>query len=85
MEKYIASLVLQYEISTEFKLSEISDSRGGEYEETVYWDAAPCSLVEVYRRFRGTFCLHHQGNRPGATSQKSSSEFKITIHNSALF
>jgi hypothetical protein len=21
---------------------------------------APCSLVEVYRRFRGTCCLHHQ-------------------------
>jgi hypothetical protein len=23
--------------------------------------AVPYSLVEVYRRFRGSFCLHHQG------------------------
>jgi hypothetical protein len=28
------------------------------------WDIAPCSLFEVVRRFRGTFCLHHQGNHP---------------------
>jgi hypothetical protein len=24
----------------------------------VVWVFAPCSLVDVYRRFRGTFCLH---------------------------
>jgi hypothetical protein len=34
---------------------------------TVFWVVAPCSLVEVYRRFRGPCCLHHQG----ATSQKT--------------
>jgi hypothetical protein len=27
----------------------------------VIWVEAPCSLIEVYRRFRGTCCLHHQG------------------------
>jgi hypothetical protein len=26
----------------------------------VYWVVAPCSLVEVYQRFRGPCCLHHQ-------------------------
>jgi hypothetical protein len=26
---------------------------------TVYRDVAPCNLVEVYRRFWGTCCLHH--------------------------
>jgi hypothetical protein len=26
---------------------------------TVFWDAASCSLAEVYRRFRGSFCRHH--------------------------
>jgi hypothetical protein len=26
----------------------------------IFWDVAPCSLVEVYRRFRGACCLHHQ-------------------------
>jgi hypothetical protein len=36
---------------------EISGSHGGEYEE-VFWVVAPCSLVEVYRRFRVACCLH---------------------------
>jgi hypothetical protein len=26
----------------------------------VFWVAAPCRLVRVYRRFRGLYCLHHQ-------------------------
>jgi hypothetical protein len=25
----------------------------------VFWVAAPCSLVEVYQRFKGACCLHH--------------------------
>jgi hypothetical protein len=29
----------------------------------VFWVVAPCSLVEVYKRFRGPCCLHHQGDR----------------------
>jgi hypothetical protein len=27
---------------------------------TVLWDDASCSLIEVYRRFRSAYCLHHQ-------------------------
>jgi hypothetical protein len=27
---------------------------------TAFWDVAPCSLVEVDRRFRGVYCLHYQ-------------------------
>jgi hypothetical protein len=23
-----------------------------------FWDIAPCSLVEIDRRFRGVYCLH---------------------------
>jgi hypothetical protein len=34
----------------------------------VFWVVAPCSLVEVYRRFRGTCCLHH--HRPDDGSSK---------------
>jgi hypothetical protein len=28
----------------------------------VFWVVAPCSLVEVRQRFRGLYCLHHQGD-----------------------
>jgi hypothetical protein len=28
-----------------------------------FWVVAPCRLVRVYRRFRGMYCLHHQGRR----------------------
>jgi hypothetical protein len=28
----------------------------------VFWVVAPCRLVEVYQRFRGTCCLHHRGD-----------------------
>jgi hypothetical protein len=27
----------------------------------VFWIVASCSLVEVYKYFRGPYCLHHQG------------------------
>jgi hypothetical protein len=29
---------------------------------TDFWVVTPCSLVEVYRRFSGACCLHHQAN-----------------------
>jgi hypothetical protein len=25
----------------------------------VFWDVVPCSQVDVDRRFRGAYCLHH--------------------------
>jgi hypothetical protein len=28
---------------------------------TLFWDVAPCSLVDIRRRFTGFYCLHHQG------------------------
>jgi len=32
---------------------------------SIFCDAAPCSLIEIQRYCRGTYCLHHQGdNRP---------------------
>jgi hypothetical protein len=27
----------------------------------VFWDVAPCSLVEIDRCFGGAYCFHHQG------------------------
>jgi len=33
------------------------------------WDVAPCSLLEIYRRFRGAYCLrHYKGDNPKARS-----------------
>jgi hypothetical protein len=29
-----------------------------------FWDLAPCSIVEVDRRFRGAYYLRYQGDEP---------------------
>jgi hypothetical protein len=29
---------------------------------TAFWDIAPCSKIEVDRRFRGAYWLHHQND-----------------------
>jgi hypothetical protein len=31
---------------------------------TVFWEVAPCSLVETDRRFSGAYCLHHHQDDP---------------------
>jgi hypothetical protein len=28
---------------------------------TVFWDVAPCSMVDTDRRFRVAYCVNHQG------------------------
>jgi hypothetical protein len=33
----------------------------------VLWDVAPCSHVEVDRRFRGAYCFHHRRDDGGST------------------
>jgi hypothetical protein len=41
----------------------MSGSHGGNYEDgRDFWDIAPCSVVEVNRRFRGTHSFHNQGD-----------------------
>jgi hypothetical protein len=34
-----------------------------------FWVVATCSLVEVYQRFRGPCCLHHQGDESASDSK----------------
>jgi hypothetical protein len=46
----------------------------------VFWVVAPCSLVEVYRRFRGASCLHHQGNVIGMTRENHVSLMCLPLH-----
>jgi hypothetical protein len=38
----------------------------------VFWDVAPCGLLEVYGSFRGVCCLHLQGDRPDDEPEISS-------------
>jgi hypothetical protein len=45
-----------------YMCGEISGSHGGVYEDG-FWDVALCSLVEVYRRFRGAYCTDYGGSR----------------------
>jgi hypothetical protein len=40
---------------------------------TAFWDVAPCSLVEVDRRFRGVYCLLFHGNGLIALKRRSTS------------
>jgi hypothetical protein len=36
----------------------------GSMKMTAFWDIVPCNLVEADRCFGGTYCFHHQGDRP---------------------
>jgi hypothetical protein len=46
---------------------------------TVFWVVAPCSLGEVYRRFKGACCLHHQGDEGRVVWQKSTNVSVIAL------
>jgi hypothetical protein len=41
------------------------------------WDVSPCNHVKVDRRFRGAYCLHHQGKEAVRTSE-TSVNFNVT-------
>jgi hypothetical protein len=50
---------------------------------SVFWDIAPCRLVGVDRRFRGSYCLYHQGTltmEAVRTSDMSNSDFRFSKH-----
>jgi hypothetical protein len=49
----------------------------------VFGDVAPCSLVEIDRRFRGAYCLHHHDDRRQPSS--SSSPWEPEISQACLF
>jgi hypothetical protein len=36
---------------------------------TLFWYAAPCCLVEIYRRFRDAYCLHQGDEYPSFLSR----------------
>jgi hypothetical protein len=48
----------------------------------VFWVVTPCSLVEVYQRFRGPCCFHHQAN--SYTILVIKAEGKLLLGNASL-
>jgi hypothetical protein len=42
---------------------------------TVFWDVAPCSLVEIDRGFRSAYCLHHRPDSGGRSTSETSVNF----------
>jgi hypothetical protein len=49
----------------------------------VFWDTAPCSLVEIDWHFRGVYCLHHQGHFQ-FLNLKPATTASFPIHHSQL-
>jgi hypothetical protein len=47
---------------------------------TGFWDVVLCSLVEVYRRFRGAYYLHHQGLMTEASISAQHSRNVMWMH-----
>jgi hypothetical protein len=50
---------------------------------TVFWDGAPCGLVEVYRRFRGACCsiiraTDYPDDEAASTSETSVNFYQTT-------
>jgi hypothetical protein len=37
---------------------------------TTFSDVAPCSLVEIDQRFRGSYCIHHRGGERRSISAR---------------
>jgi hypothetical protein len=45
---------------------------------TVFWDVAPCNVVEIGRRFRGAYCFHHHGLLMAISTSETSVNFYET-------
>jgi hypothetical protein len=46
---------------------------------TIFWDIAPCSLVETDRRCRGAYCLNHQGNTLNKLIEQTGTEYILRL------
>jgi hypothetical protein len=44
----------------------------------VFWVVAPCSLIEIYQRFRRICCLNHQVDGAACTSETSVNFYQTT-------
>jgi hypothetical protein len=44
-----------------------------------FWNIAPCSLVGIYRSFRGAYCLHYHADDYAKTSVDSEETIRRCI------
>jgi hypothetical protein len=51
---------LVYSLTTLYQLTRFQVFTAASIKIIAFWDIALCSLVEVDRRFRGAYCLHHR-------------------------
>jgi hypothetical protein len=45
----------------------------------VFWDVAPCSLVEIDRSFREAYCLYHQSDGLNSATFQKTIIFKMVF------
>jgi hypothetical protein len=64
-------------------LSFVSSKQIRKTKMTVGWVVVPCSLADVYRRFRGFCCLHHQGDWSPLVEAVSISETSVYLFHTA--
>jgi hypothetical protein len=64
------SLMTEYNTSVLIPVLRFQVLTAASMKMTAFWDIAPCSLVKVDQCFRGSYCLHHQGDKC-SLSQKS--------------
>jgi hypothetical protein len=48
---------------------------------TAFWNAAPCSPVEIVRRFRDAYCFNHKGDTQLLLGISIDMKFHIDIGN----
>jgi hypothetical protein len=63
-------------------VSEISDSHNHDYADLWFRVLTPCSLINIYRCFEDTFCLHHQDpeDRPHSSTTSSNGYHTVRGH-----
>jgi hypothetical protein len=70
----------------DFKVIRFQVLKAASMKMSVFWVVAPCSLAEVYRRFRISCYLHHQGALDFKVIQEVSAILSITVfRTTALF
>jgi hypothetical protein len=61
-----------------FNVGEIRGSEDRKYKDGCLVCCCACSLIEVYRAFRGACCLCQQGDKAASASETCANFYKVT-------